>query len=346
MAHDLLFGIQEAGVMHTDADPVPDLETRFSMVKDAGVYDYYDKTPPSDQVNAYQRCAERYDLPVLAGGWYYTLGKDEDMLAQNLRIGAALGSRVHNTQIKMDHADGHLVTDQEVADAYLRAYDIGAKVNCLSTFEVHVNMWSEDFRRVAKVADMVAERGIPFHMTLDHSHVIFKIDNPREQKVFGIDEAVEDGSLILDPFTSGNVCDIWIERGFVAHCHARAAAPNNPRNVRASHPDLDSLPSSLHPQDTTGRGIQYPFIEPGPGEWHAEWDEDKLEPWKEVMRHLFADRAARQTPTFDTVTTEFIPFPDYGGGAGYSIFEHSVACARWLREAWQAASAGTEAAQA
>ena len=334
MAKQLLIGTAESSVIDTDAD-TPTLEEKFRRVKESGAFDYLDKTPPADQVNAYERLAQKYDLPVLAGGWFYVLGRDENLLAENLHIGAALGSRVHNTQIMMDHADGHLVTNEEVAEAYLAAYEVGEATGCRPTFEVHVNMWSEDFRRVAEVADLVEARGIPFRMTLDHSHVIFKIDNPREQKVFAIDEAIAAGDLVLDPYQPGNVCNIWIDRGFVAHTHARAAVPNNPRNIWGAHPSLDELPSSLHPRDTTGRGIQYPFIEPAPGQYHSDWDGQKLEPWKEVLRHHIAHEKAQDTGT-TTISTEFIPFPDYGGGNKYSIFDNSVACAQWLRQTWAA----------
>src|SRR3546814_1580759 len=150
MARDLKFGITEKGVCHTGGENEFDLDIKFCMVKESGVYDYFDKTPPADQVDAYRRCSEKYDLPILAGGWFYQLGADEALLERNLRIGAALGSRVHNTQIKMRHADGHLVTDEEIADIYLRASEVGEKAGCLPTFEVHVNMWSEHFGRVAK----------------------------------------------------------------------------------------------------------------------------------------------------------------------------------------------------
>lgn len=341
MAQSLLFGITENGVMHTDQDAPRDVDEKFRMVKEAGVYDYYDKTPPADQVNAYARASEKHDLPILAGGWFYFLGRDEELLANNLRIGAALGSRVHNTQIRMDHAiDGRLVSDDEVMAAYLNAREIGENVGCVPTFEVHVNMWSEDFRRIEKVADMVEARGVPFRMTLDHSHVIFKIDNPREQEVFDIKGDVESGALVLDPFQPGSVCQKWITRGFVGHCHARAAVPNNPRNAWAHHPSLDDLASSLHPKDTIGRGIQYPFIEPKAGEWHSDWDGALLEPWKEVIRQLMRYHRDTETSQLKTISTEFIPNPDYGGGAKYSIFENSVACARWLRETWGDISAG------
>ena len=70
------------------------------MVKESGVYDYFDKTPPTEEINKYIKLSEKYDLPILAGGWFYVLGRDEILLEENLKKGAALGSRVHNTQIK------------------------------------------------------------------------------------------------------------------------------------------------------------------------------------------------------------------------------------------------------
>ena len=56
--------------------------------------------------------------------------------------------------------------------------------SCNSFWEVLYN--SEDFLRVSKVGKLVEEKGIEFNLTLDHSHVIFKIDNPKEQKIFNI----------------------------------------------------------------------------------------------------------------------------------------------------------------
>ena len=125
-------GITESGVIHTSGDEPFDLDTKFRMVKESGVYDYIDKTPPADQEAEYIRCSEKYDLPIRAGGWFYQLGENEDLLHDNLRLGARLGSRMHNTQINMFHKDGHLVTNGEVADAYLRAYDVGEECGCIS----------------------------------------------------------------------------------------------------------------------------------------------------------------------------------------------------------------------
>jgi hypothetical protein len=324
-------GIAEAGLRHDMSRPPP-LDEQFRMVRDSGVFEYLDKTPPKERVREYARLSERHGVPILAGGWWYTLGRDEALLDENLRIGATLGSLVHNTQIMMDHADGRLATDAEVVDAYLRAYDTGARVGCLPAFEVHINMWSEDFRRVAAVAREVEARGIPFRLTLDHSHVIFKIGNERELAVFGLDAAVASGELVLDPFAPGNVCTQWIDSGWVAHGHARSAVPNNPRNVWARHASLSDLPSSRHPRDLTGRGVQYPFVAPGEREWHSAWDAAALEPWKEVVRQLVTYHRGHESSPLRLISTEFIPFPDYGQGASYSLFANSLACARWIRE--------------
>lgn len=323
MATELLFGIQTNGIKHTHDDPMPDVTTRFAMVREAGVFDYVDKTPDPDQIEDFRAGSARYDLPVRAGGWFYTLGADEALLDSNLKLGAELGSLVHNTQIKLHHADGHVVTDEEVMAAYLHAAELGDRYGCLPCFEVHVNMWSEDFPRVGTVARMVEARGVEFNMTLDHSHVIFKIDNPDEQKIFATDAKIASGALILDPFKTGNVIEEWVTSGWVRHCHARAAIPNNPRNITGRHPD-----------GTVGRGIQYPFKPPEPGQYHADWDARLLEPWKEGMRILMRYHARDPKAKLGQISTEFIPNPDYGEGCGYSLFEQAIACVAWMRETW------------
>lgn len=323
MANDLLFGIQTNGIRHIDADPMPDVRTRFRMVKEAGVFDYVDKTPDPDQVEDFKAGSAETGLPIRAGGWFYELGGDDGLLERNVTLGAELGSLVHNTQIKLRHADGHVVTDEEVMAAYLEAAELGDRTGCVPCFEVHVNMWSEDFPRVATVARMVEARGAEFNMTLDHSHVIFKIDNPDEQMIFGTDAKVASGELVLDPFTPGNVIEEWVTSGWVKHCHARAAIPNNPKNTLAHHPD-----------GSVGRGIQYPFKRPNPGEYHAAWDEALLEPWKEGIRIVMRHHARDPKAKLGQISTEFIPNPDYGGGCKYSLFEQAISCVGWMRETW------------
>jgi len=322
---DLKIGCTAGGTTHSDT-AIPDIATKVRMVKEAGVFDYIDRTPTDEEFRDLLKASEKHDLPVLASGWFYTLGRDETLFEQNIAKARLLGSRVHNVQLLTAHADGHVLSDAEVAETYLRFHDFGMRHGVIPCFEIHVNMWSEHFGRVEKVAALVAQRGVPFRLTLDHSHVIFKMDNPAEQDVQAMRADVESGRVVLDPAKPGNVCAKWIGANIVAHAHARAAVPANPLNIRARHPD-----------GSVGRGIQYPFIRPEPGQYHAEWDETRLEPWKRVVRELFAHHARDPQSPLGQISCEHIPNVDYGAGQGYSIFDNNVACARWLRAEWAAA---------
>ena len=324
---DLKIGCTAGGTTHRDTH-IPDISTKVKMVKEAGVFDYIDRTPPDEEFRDLLKASEKYDMPVLASGWFYTLGRDDALFEQNIHKARLLGTVVHNVQVMTHHVDGHIATNAEVSDFYVRAYEIGMRQGVVPCFEVHVNMWSEHLGRVEQVAAMVKQRGLPFYMTLDHSHVIFKLDNPTEQIVQNMKADVDAGRLILDPSKPGNVAKKWIDANFVHHAHARAAVPANPINIWARHPD-----------GKFGRGIQYPFMKPKPGEYLAEWDEARLEPWKRVIRDLFAHHATHEQSPIRQISCEHIPAVDYGAGHKYSIFENNIACARWLREEWAKALA-------
>jgi hypothetical protein len=326
MARDILIGISGGGVLHTDTH-MPDVETQFRMVRDAGVFDYFERSPLPGLLDTYKKASKETGIPLMSGGFFYALGRDEPLLEWHLRIGAECGMRVQNVQVPFKDAAGNRVTDQQVADFYLWAAERGERIGVTPCFEVHINMWSERLSRVAKVARLVEARGVTFNMTLDHSHVIFKIDNEAELEFEGLREDIAAG-LVLDPFKPGNVCAEWIARNWVRHAHARPAVPNNPRNLWASHPD-----------GSLGRGVQYPFVRPKPGQWHSDWDEERLEAWKEVVRQMFAHHARDPNSRLQQVTVEMIPGVDYGFGHRYSIFEHSIEVAKWLRQAWNAAKA-------
>jgi hypothetical protein len=322
MARDLLIGISGGGVLHTDAH-VPDTDTIFRMVKEAGVFDYVERSPPPLQLNEFRAAADRHGVPLLAGSYYYVLGRDEPLLEWHLRIGRNFGARAQNVQITVRDADGIRVTDERLAETYLRFAELGEKLGVTPCFEVHVNMWSERFTRVARVAELVEAKGAKFNITLDHSHVIFKIGNLHERHVEDNGADIDAGLLELDPAKPGNVCDLWIGRNWVRHAHARPAVPDNPVNLWARHPD-----------GSFGRGIQYPFVQPAPGEYLAPWDGARLEPWKEVLRRLMRHHATDPASRLEQITVEMIPGIDYGAGHRYSIFDHSVAVAGWLRRTW------------
>ena len=118
MADELLFGVQTNGIRHSEKDGMPDIDTRFRMVKEAKVHDYVDKTPAPDEVGDFLAASEKYGIPVRAGGWYYTLGRDEELFERNIESAKQLGSIIHNTQILTHHVTGRPVTNDEVVETY------------------------------------------------------------------------------------------------------------------------------------------------------------------------------------------------------------------------------------
>ena len=321
MAKEFLLGCQWRGVQHTGEVPV---ETQFQMIRDAGVFDYLDRLPPSDVLDEYIRCSQKYDIPLHTGTWYYQLGRDEPLLTEYMHNAAQAGLKMHNIMIFTHHADGHAVTDEEIVDCYCRTWKLGDRLGVQPTFELHVNMWSEDFKRVAPVAEMVRARGVPFNFTLDYSHCVFKIDNPEELQRSGIREDVDAGRIVLDPYEPGNLCDRWLDMNMVVYAQFRPVVPNNPKNIWAM--DENGRP---------GRGIQYPFFRPEPGQWHSPWHDWKLEVSKEAVRKVLRYHLTHPDSPLRFMNTEMIDTVDYGKNAKYSLFEHNVACAQWIRSTWQ-----------
>jgi hypothetical protein len=297
------------------------VDEQFRMIRDAGVFDYLDRLPPTDLVAEYRRCSEKYGIPMRTGTWYYQLGQDEPLLEEYLQNAARLGLVFHNIMIFTRHADGHALTDDEIADCYERIWHRCHTLGILPSFELHVNMWNEDFRRVIPVAEKVRTRGIPFNLTVDYSHCVFKIENPAEQDISGIRADVEAGRVVLDPFEKNSLCQQWLDMDIVVYAQFRPVAPNGPLNVWANEPP--------------GRGIQYPFLKPAPGEWHSAWHAWKLEASKQAMRRILHYHLMNRGSPLRFVTTEMIDLPDYGENARYSIFDHNVACAHWIRDCWK-----------
>ena len=163
MKNQLEFGIQTNGIKHTHLDPMPEIDERFNMVKDANIFDYVDKTPELEEIDTFSKASKKYNIPIKAGGWFYTIGEHKSLFKQNLKTAQNLGSTIHNTQIQSLNSDGNLVSNIEVRDAYLEAYDIGLKLDVTPCFEVHVNMWSEDFLRVVEVGNLVEDKGVEFN---------------------------------------------------------------------------------------------------------------------------------------------------------------------------------------
>ena len=160
MLKNLEFGIQTNGIKHTHADPMPDIDTRFRMVKGTRLFDYVDKTPAANEVEQFLLASKKYHLPIRCGGWFYMLGRDETLLIENLKIANVLGSRIHNIQLFSQNISGKIISNQDVADFYEFALKEGEKLNVDPCLEVHVNMWSEDFLRVSEVGQIVESMGL------------------------------------------------------------------------------------------------------------------------------------------------------------------------------------------
>jgi hypothetical protein len=222
----------------------------------------------------------------------------------------------------------HYVTNEEVAACYLDAYEYAAKSGVIITFENHVDMWSEDYRRVLEVADLVEARGVPFNMAMDYSHCIFKIENEVEHAVSqmrGDNEAI----AMLDPFNSDSYADQWLSRNLVHWAQMRPAAPNGPLNWWG----FETGPWDAKGIDRPGRSIQYPFERPAKGEWHTDmWHAHKLACTKEVTRKVIDAYLQSDDTSLSLMTIDNINLNAYGLGWKYNMFADSCAYANFVRE--------------
>jgi hypothetical protein len=317
----LPIGINIDGVLQHDGLPTPDAATRFAWIRDSGAFDYIEKNHnPEEDLAPYFDLVQEYGVPIGVFGGIFCAGRDEERMRWCVATGGKFGAPVFNMQLFARRADGAAITDEQVADFFMDAMDHGAPVGCLPSLEVHVDMWSEQFARVERVAELLARRNAKLRITLDHSHLVFKMDHPQELALSGLqDLAGVDSRNALPAFYRQ-----WVAEGWVAHAHTRSVAPGIPHNTA-----MDRQPGQ------PGRAIQYPFIAPPAGTFHSEWDAQKLEPWKQAVRELLAAMHAQPASTPQRISCEFIPFPDYGGGGRYSIWENNLACAAWLRDEWK-----------
>jgi len=308
---------------HSQLDDPISVYEKFARVRDTGVFDFLDWLPRPELVDECLRASEATGVPMLTGTWYYALGRDEPLLERDLRNAARCGIKMLNLMIFAQDGAGRAISDAEVAECYLRTYELGMSLGVTPSFEVHVDCWSEEYPRVARVRELVQARGVPFWFTLDYSHVIFKIGNPAELERSGVRDAVERGALVLDPYEPGNLCEQWLASDTVGFAQFRPVVPGNPPNLAAV--GADGKP---------GRGIQYPFVRPAPGEYHAPWSAWKLEACKEAVRSIIRYHLTHASSPLRYMTTEMIASFDYGQGAKYSIWEHNLAAGRWIRATW------------
>jgi hypothetical protein len=334
----LPIGINLDGVLVHDGLPLPHAATRFAWVRHSRAFDYIEKNiDPGEDFAPYFGLVERYGVPIKVFGGIFCAGLDEPRMRWGIATGGRLGARIFNCQLYSRHADGRPVSDQGVADFFIDAMTHGTPVHCLPSLEVHVDMWSEAFHRVERVANLLARSNVTLRITLDHSHLVFKLGHPKELAISGIGNDAE-GHALLDPRSPNSFDKLWLREGWVAHAHTRSVAPAGPLNTRTRRDN-----------GQPGRAIQYPFVAAPEGSFGAAWQAEQIEPWKLAVRQMLAWKAAHPECPLERVSCEFIPFTDYGGRARYSIWENNLACAAWLREEWAALqrttfnTSGTEA---
>ncbi|MBE3639594.1 TIM barrel protein [Mangrovicoccus algicola] len=316
----------------------PPLAEQFAMVAGAGVFDFFDRLPMEGQVDAFRALSADHHLPAFTASGVYALGPGYlPMLRANMARAVAAGAKFHNMMVFAWHSEGRWVTDDEVIRAWAEAWEAGEAAGIEPCFELHVNMWSEDPRRVATVARAAERLGIPFNLTLDYSHMLFKMGDPAELEVSGIRGDVEAGRLVLDPYLPGNLVDEWLEMGIVRWFQLRSVTPAGPRNLWSHHDSRNGAagvpddPNQRARDGAAGRAILYPFTRPGPGEWHSPWEAWRLEPCKEVARKVLAHHAASPDSRLAVITTEMINLTDYGDGAKFSLIGQNAAIAAFLR---------------
>lgn len=296
---------------------------RFEMVRDTGVFDYINWLPPVDLVDACLEASDKTGIPMTTGNCTYRYGRHEPDLTDHVRTAARVRMAMLNVMLHGYTVDGNEVSDQQIVDTYRRAAELGESLGVEVSFELHVDCWSEKYKRVTPVINMARAAGLKFNFTLDYSHVIFKIENPEQQEISGVRDDVEKGRVVLDPFEEGSLCSEWLKLNAIGFAQFRSVVPNNPRNVWAKNPD-GSLP----------RGIMYPFTKPLPGEWHSTWHPHRLAACKEAFRMVLRHHLTQPQSPLKYVITEMICTEDYGQGAKFSLLEQNAACARWIRKTW------------
>ncbi|WP_449434614.1 hypothetical protein [Pseudomonas putida] len=319
-------GVQPSSLTHPVAQVEIPIREQFRLVKEAGVFDYFDRLPLRSNLAEYQACVDEFELPILTGSWFYKLGDqaDDGLLLDNLKICSEIGAKVHNVMTFTHDHSGQLLSDKQIVEQYVRAYEFGHKVGVIPSFELHVNMWTEDFRRIEPIAKQLKDLQVPFNFTLDYSHVIFKMNNPEELDISGIRQEVENFEITLDPFEKDSLCERWLNLNIVKWTQLRVVAPNQAKNL-------------WHRTETGAfaRGIQYPIKRPLQGEWHSEWNAFMTEPSKEAIRKVLRYHISHPDSPLEYITTEMINLPDYGAGAKYDLFQQNVEAAKFIRRAWQ-----------
>ena len=321
-------GIQASSPSHPVSLEEPTINEKFELLKEAGVFDFIDHIPIThDLIDDYIRASQKVNIPIYSGYGCYVWGKHEQEFKTNIELSAAVGANYHNIMMAAKDVNYKQLTDEQVAAAYLYFYEYASKKGINITFENHVDNWSEDYRRVLRVADLVEQEGVAFNLAMDYSHCIFKIENTLESHISFKDD--KEAVRQLDPFYSDSYADQWLNRNLVHWGQVRPAVPNNPRNLCSE----ETSPWEGHGYGRPGRGIQYPFSQPNTGEWSTDtWHAHKLAATKEVIRKMIDHYLSSPNTNLRMMTVDNINLWSYGLGWTYNMFQDSCKVAEYIRE--------------
>lgn len=326
---NLLIGINIDGAMIHDGEPERSPDERFNLL--GRHFDYVEKSlHKGESLAPWLRASERADLPISVLGGVFMPGEDNLRAADIIHQAVQLDCHVVNCQIMPPASaltERHAL--EMIGELYLDLIEVGSKGDCLPSLEIHIDMWSERFVNVERLADWLEQRGAQLHLTIDHSHLLYRQGNQRELALAGLQYSNDNGWTELHPASEHALYREWLAKGRIIHAHARSVALNGADN-----------PWSERSPGVAGRGVQYPFVAPPTNSYHQPWREKDLEPWKTAVRQLIAWKMSHPHAALKKISCEFIPFADYGGGARYSLIEQNIACAAWLRHEINIAEGG------
>lgn len=316
---DLAIGINIDGAIVHDGDEPLSIADQFTLL--GHHFDYVEKSlRPGEDLLPWLRASDKSGVPVrVLGGVFHP---EDDIARARTIMAQAVGNacQIMNLQILPPSGSSAQALDQ-VGEFYMTLLEDGDKGRCLPTIEIHIDMWSERFSNINRLADWLIQRGAAIHLTLDHSHLLFRLGNAAQLRTAGLEGSSNGGWRELHPDSPAALYRRWLDNGWIAHAHARSVALNAPDNAWA-----ERAPG------VAGRGVQYPFRQPPADSWPQRWEAAALTPWKTALGQLIEWKRANPAAPLQKISCEFIPFPDYGGGTRYSLIEQNIACAAWLRE--------------
>src|SRR5258708_34589110 len=92
-------GAQQSSLQRPVALEEASIDEQFRLVKEAGVFDYFDRLPSAENLDEYRKAIDKYDLPVLTASWFYRLGEKDGSIFDKLPIAKKNGAALPKNMI-------------------------------------------------------------------------------------------------------------------------------------------------------------------------------------------------------------------------------------------------------